>query len=278
MSIFYGWTVELYIALVVIFFFGAALGSFLNVVLYRTEKKEDWIKGRSRCEKCGRQIAWYENIPMISWLVLRGKCRTCEQKISWVHPVMELLMGLWFGGIYVTSVNFWGLYQAPWNWLDPLFWLGIGILLILVIIIDGTKKIIPDWLNVMLLAWTGIYLGIETWGGILTVNELLIRVGVGLGTGLVFLGLHYLVLKIYKRDGFGLGDVKLLTVLGLLLGWPNVLVMAFLSFMLGAVGGLVMMWVKKKGRKTEIPFGPFISVAAIMTAVWGQLLWSLLFF
>lgn len=283
--------------MILVFFLGACLGSFLNVILYRIRRKENWVSERSKCEKCGRQIAWYENIPLVSWLVLRGKCRTCQEKISLIHPLVELMMGLWFVAVFVIAGKEWVGLVGPWHWVLPLFWIGMGTMLILVVVIDGQQKIIPNWLILMILIWVIGLKGMEIGGGILSWVELGQQALIGVGTGLCFYILHLLALKIYGRDGFGLGDVKFLAVLGFWVGWPKIAVLVFLAFMLGAIGGVIWLLVtgkrnviergekgdrknerKKDKRKTEIPFGPFIVLATILAVAFGDYLWQLVFF
>src|SRR5262249_53647315 len=105
-----------------LFIFGTMIGSFLNVVIYRTLNEESWVKGRSKCESCGKQIKWYDNVPLISYFVLGGKCRACKAPISISHPVIEFLTGTLFVWWYWGGSLFFRLTQQPLGVIQPLFW------------------------------------------------------------------------------------------------------------------------------------------------------------
>ena len=110
-----------------IFVLGLAIGSFVNVLIYRTLKNESPWEGRSYCDNCRRQLSWYENIPMVSYLVLGGKCRTCKKKISWTYPVVEMVTGLLFVWWGTLGFAFFQLTRSPLLYLQPLFWLFVGL-------------------------------------------------------------------------------------------------------------------------------------------------------
>src|SRR5260221_77051 len=128
----------------VLFLFGAVIGSFLNVVIYRTMAGEPWTRGRSHCETCGKMVHWFDNIPLISYFILRGKCRACRAPIAITHPVIEFLTGSLFIWWYWGGTFFFRLTQQPFHYVQPLFWLLVGILLVIIFFADALYFIIPD--------------------------------------------------------------------------------------------------------------------------------------
>lgn len=255
-----------------LFMIGAVIGSFLNVVIYRTldeepvKKKESWAKGRSRCDSCGSQIAWYDNIPIVSFLWLRGRCRHCQKKISVAYPVVELLTGALFVWWYWGGAIFFQLTQQPLDTLQPLFWLSVGILLLIIFLADAMYYIIPDVAVVILTAIVVMYRLVLVVFGVMQPTDLVMAL-VGMVVAVGLLGGLWLLTK---GKGIGLGDVKLMVPLSLLLGWPAILVNLFLAFVLGAIVGVLLIAVHKKKFGQTIPFGPFLITAACITLLWGD--------
>ncbi|MCL2110281.1 prepilin peptidase [Microgenomates group bacterium] len=260
-----------------IFFLGACWGSFLNVLLYRQKRKEDWIWKRSCCEKCGYKLEWYDNIPLFSWFLLQGKCRKCGQKIDIIHPIMEAMMGCLFLWWWVMGSWFFRLTQQPLVMLQPAFWLVTGVCLVLIFLIDLRNKIIPNMINAFLACWilgyhlllcaAGAMRWVDLGGGLLT----------GMGAGVVFFGVHLLGRRIYKKEAFGLGDVKLMMVMGLLLGYRKMVAALFVAFALGSLVGVILLLTQKSDRKTAIPFGPFLVVGTLVALICGEALFRFLF-
>ncbi len=256
-----------------LFGMGAILGSFLNVVVMRSIEGKDWVKGRSKCDSCHHELSWYDNIPLLSYLWLRGRCRYCRAKISLQHPVMELLMGslfVWWG---FMGKEFFRLTNVPWlSWIQPLFWLLMGIILGIVLFTDLFYGVIPDitiWLGGGLvlgyrwLLWSkGVMMSVDWWASL----------GAGVGNWLFFYSLY----RLTKRKGMGLGDVYLAPILGLLLGWPRVLIGMMAAFILGAIVGILLMVFGNKKLKSSLPFGPFMILGSLIALLWGSQLWSLL--
>lgn len=251
---------------VAFFMLGAAVGSFLNVVIYRSARGQNWVKGRSRCESCRKTIAWYDNIPLLSFLILRGQCRHCQKSLSIGHPVVESMTGVLFVWWYVAGFFFFHLAQQPFNILQPLFWLAVGLILLVITVVDFKQMIIPDSAVIALFILTLLYrLSLTGMGVMQTVdlrNALLSMVGAGLFFFLLWLGT--------KGRGMGFGDVKLAFPLGLLLGWPQVLIWLFLAFTIGAVVGVGLMVFRKVKIKQAVPFGPFMVVATVLSLLWGD--------
>ena len=233
------------------FLFGLVIGSFLNVVIHRTPAGESIVKPRSRCPSCGTQIAERDNIPVLSWLMLRGKCRHCGVPISARYPIVELLTGALFAALA------WRLGLA---WELPAF-LVFTAGLIALSGIDLDTFLLPKKVFYPVLFSSGALL---LAAGVLTRDWQGLREAV-IGSLLAFAvlgGIHFAYPK-----GMGFGDVRLVALLGLFLGWLElgaVAVGLFLGFMLGAVVGVGLMIAGRRGRKDRIPFGPFLAAGAYL--------------
>jgi leader peptidase (prepilin peptidase) / N-methyltransferase len=239
---------------------GLIFGSFGTVVAYRVPKRESIVSGRSKCPSCGRTIGALENIPVLSWVILRRRCRHCGEPISPRYPLTELATGLlfalaaWHFGITVTGA----VYAA-------FFWV-----LVVLTVIDLELKILPNRIvyPTFVAGWIGLV------AAALVDSELagarLRSAGLGM---LVFGGFLFAVAFAYPA-GMGLGDVKLAFSLGAFLGYAGgvrlVLMGMFLSFVLGGIVGIVVMQVTGKGRKMQIPFGPFLAGGTVLAIAVGQ--------
>ena len=255
---------------VVLFVLGAVIGSFLNVVIYRTVIEESWVAGRSRCDHCRKQIAWYDNVPLLSYFWLGGKCRYCRGQISISHPVVELLTGTLFVWWYWGGSLFFQLTRAPFQTLQPLFWLAIGILLIVLFFADTLYMVLPDMVIGLLMVLIICYRIVLVSAGIMELADLG-RAVMGMVLVVSLIGGLWLVTK---GKGMGLGDVKLVAPLALITGWPLVIVSTFLAFLLGAVAGLAMILLGKKRFGQTIPFGPFLILGSCLSLIWGNRLFS----
>lgn len=253
-----------------LFILGLAVGSFLNVVIYRTVNGQSPLKGRSKCTECGVKIAWQNNIPLLSFMWLRGRCAQCGAKISWQYPVVEFLTGVLFVWWYVVGWGFFRLAGSPFGWLQPLFWLGVGVALLLVVVFDVRYGIIPDVLSAVLLIWVLMYrIGLVVTGRMMKGDFYLALV-----TGLVLTGFFYFLYQVTKKKGFGLGDVKLAPSLGLILGWPKTLIGVWLAFVVGAVVAITLLILGKKKMKQTIVFGPFLVIGTMIALWWGDAIWN----
>jgi len=255
-----------------LFVAGAAIGSFLNVVIYRslddepTKKKESWVQGRSRCDHCGGLIFWYDNIPLLSYVLLRGRCRHCDEKISLAHPVMELMGGLLFVWWYWGATVFFQLTQSPLQVLQPLFWLAVGLVLLAIFVADILYYSIPDTMVIILTVLTVIYRIVLVAYGEMRVQDLWWAIIATSAVVIFFGSLWYFT----KGKGMGLGDAKLIIPLGLLMGWPGIVVAVFLAFVLGALVGVGLILVKKRTFGQVIPFGPFLISGCFFALIWGD--------
>jgi leader peptidase (prepilin peptidase) / N-methyltransferase len=238
-----------------LFIFGVAIGSFLNVVALRYDGEHflldpKMIGGRSHCPHCKKTLVWYELLPMVSWVVQGGKCRTCKARIGWQYPIVEFLSGLIFVFIPLHYLPF-TIYQLP------ILWTIAFEILLLIAYIDIRLGIIPDELNVALFIAAIFTLTGSTW-----LNHALAGIGAA-----IFFGA---LVAITRGKGMGLGDVKLALPLGLLFGYPNILLVVGFSFVIGALFGLGAIMLGKKTMQSSVPFAPFLVIAAAITFFVGQ--------
>jgi leader peptidase (prepilin peptidase) / N-methyltransferase len=237
--------------------FGLFVGSFLNVVIHRVPIGESVVRPRSRCPGCGTQLAEYDNIPVVSWLVLRGRCRTCGQRISVRYPIVEALTALVFGLF---------AWHFGWVWVLPAF-LYLAAVGIALAAIDIDTKRLPDAIVKPSYAVAAVLLG-----GAAALDRdwhALERVALG---GLALFA-FYLVLLVVYPAGMGWGDVKLAGVLGMYLGWlgwGSLVVGGFLGFLLGGVLGAALMLAGRAGRKTKIPYGPYMILGTFLAVFYGE--------
>ncbi|MGI9036574.1 MAG: prepilin peptidase [Pyrinomonadaceae bacterium] len=265
-----------------VFFFalGSIIGSFLNVVIYRVPNELSVVFPNSACPKCGQNINFYDNIPVLSWLFLSGKCRNCKNAISPRYPAVELLTGLFF------VLVFW---QIGFNPFLPVALVFVSAIIAL-IFIDAENMILPDVITYPLLVFEflvrlifPIFIGAQYFTDIRTFPLtyfqdsplwLVSLVGAGLGA-LIGGGSLWLVGEIWKRlrgvEAMGLGDVKMMFAVGALLGWK----LAFLSIFLGAfsgafIGVVAIVRQKDKNLQTMIPFGIFLGIGSIIALLFGD--------
>ncbi len=255
---------------VFLFILGTIIGSFLSVVILRSMRGESWVRGSSRCDECGKKIKWYDNVPLLSYLILGRRCRYCRKPIHPVHFLVELLTGALFVWWFLGFMLFFQLTQQPFAVLQPLFWLVVAVILLIIFFIDLLYLIIPDWAVVVLTIATATYRLTLVTAGIMQPEDFARTL---LAT-VVATGFFALLWAITKGKGLGFGDVKLMIPLGLLLGWPNTLVAVFLAFIIGAMVGLGLVIFQRKGMKQVVPFGPFLIVGAFLSLLWGSELFT----
>ncbi|MEW5796596.1 MAG: prepilin peptidase [Candidatus Zixiibacteriota bacterium] len=241
--------------LILVFVLGLAVGSFLNVLVYRLPRRKQFVKGRSACPHCGAVIKWYQNIPLVSYLALRGRCASCHKPISWRYPLIELLNGL--GYLYFFYNYNWSVEFAVFAFLASA--------LIVVFFIDLEHQIIPD-----LVTLPGMVIGLAVSlfpDGVTIVQSL---IGLVVGGGALYL-IAVLGDWLFKKESMGGGDIKLAAMLGAFLGWQKVLLVFLGSAVIGLVVSLLIMAFSARLRRTRIvPFGPFIALAAVMALIWGD--------
>lgn len=253
-----------------LFLFGTIIGSFLNVVIYRTTHGDSPANGRSRCTKCKKVIAWYDNIPLLSFLMLKGKCRKCKKPISWQYPIVEFTTGLLFVWWYLVGFAFFQLTQQPHVYIQPLYWLFIGVMLLIIFVVDMRYFIIPDFATFMVGAGALVYRLYLVATNVMRWQDAFSSVLMGIAL-CAFLGaLWYFT----KGKGMGFGDVKYSLSMGVLLGWPRGLVGMFTAFAIGALVGVALLMLKRKKLKQAIPFGPFLVIGTLVALMWGMPLWE----
>lgn len=237
-------TILLYI---VIFLYGIVIGSFLNVLIYRLPKKENIVTTRSHCMSCGYQLTWYDLVPIFSYLVLGGRCRKCKTRISVQYPIIEALNGCLYlivfykFGMSVDSLLYCLLFSAllTLSVIDfRTYEIPIGINVFILLL--GLVRVITDWTN-----WADYLIGF------LAVS--------------VFL---YLIYIITHGRGIGGGDVKLMAVCGLVLGWKLILLGFFLGCIIGSICHLMRM--KLSHADHVLAMGPYLSVGVMIAALWGN--------
>lgn len=248
------------------FFLGAAVGSFINVLIDRSVAGEDWVKGRSHCDNCHKSLAWYDLIPLLSFVWYRGRSRCCRTPLSYRYPLVEGLTGLLFGWWLVVGFVFFRLTVTPLLVIQPVFWLVTGIVMLTLALADqfyGVVLMPVVWFGGLVavgyravLWYFGAYQGQDlAWTAVMSV---------------VAYGLFWGLYKITRGKGMAEGDMYVAAYVGLLSGWPEGWLSLGLSFVLGAVGGLVLMALGVKGRKDTLPFVPFMMTATLVVLVWGE--------
>ncbi len=238
----------------IIFCFGAVVGSFLNVCILRLPLDESVVSPGSRCPHCRCPIPWYLNIPLLSYLVLLGRCRRCGERISPVYPTVELITAL----LAVFLCMRFGL-----SWLF-LAWFIFVASLIVISFIDLAHRIIPDVISL-----PGIPLGFVFSFFREDLSPLDSGLGLILGAGLL-LAVSWGYFLFTRREGMGLGDVKLLAMIGAFLGWEGVLFVLLAASVIGAIIGTLIMVIMRSNLRLAIPFGPFLSIAAVGYLFFGE--------
>jgi len=234
--------------------FGLIIGSFLNVCIGRLPRGESVVSPPSRCPNCHSGIQWYDNIPVISYLVLGGRCRSCRTPISARYPATEAL----------TAVAF--VVQGVWFHADPIVLASRIVFTAILIVLFGTDLETQRLPNVI--TYPGIVVGLafSFW-----VPPGFVACAIGALSGAAVL---WLIRFVWKRatgvDGMGLGDVKMLAMIGAFLGWRQIGVVLFLSSLAGAIVGIALAGFRNKSLQTRLPFGTFLAAAAFVASLVGE--------
>ena len=243
--------------------FGLVIGSFLNVCIYRLPLDQSIVWPASRCTACGRELSWYENIPVLSYAVLGGKCRTCRAHISLMYPVIEALTAL----VFVATYAEFGL-----SWLLAIR-LVFGCAMIVLLVIDLQHQILPNEITV-----SGIVVGLAAsflagpgWRDSL--------IGAVAGGGILWL-VAWGYQRLRHQEGLGFGDVKMLAMIGAFLGWKLMLLTLGSASVLGSLTAGALMLVGRAGLQSKLPLGTFMAVAAILASLFGAPIveWYLAFY
>jgi leader peptidase (prepilin peptidase) / N-methyltransferase len=263
------------------FLFGACIGSFLNVCIARWPREQSVVRPRSRCPKCGHQLAWFENIPLVSWFVLRARCRCCDEVISPMYPIIELTVALgWLACVLAFGPTFTALRFAIF-----------GTILLGVAVTDFQTYLIPDGFTLSGLVWTlataiiAFFLGETS----LFAGPYDALIGACAGAGLIAI-VGWLGEVALKREAMGLGDVTLMAFIGGALGPQRAIITVFVASAIGAVAFVAVVypvvWFRRANSREQtelalggapveaplVPFGVFLAPAAMLTLLWGDAL------
>ena len=257
--------------LIFVFLFGLIFGSFLNCLIWRLHKNESMM-GRSCCPKCKKQIAWYDNIPLLSFIILKGKCRYCKKFISWQYPIVELITGLLFVVAFINNFqiisNFQFLNISPNLLLFTLRDWFLICVMIIIFIYDLRWYLILDIVSLpacLIVFLFNLFLGFS-WQNLLI-------------AGIIGCSFFLSQFIISKGKWIGGGDIRLGLLMGLALGWPNVLVAILIGYFIGSFVGVGLIVFGKKKWSSQVPLGVFLSTATVITLFWGEVIaqWYLSF-
>ena len=238
---------------VAVFLLGLVVGSFLNVLIHRLPRGESVVFPGSHCPACGAPIRAYDNVPVLSWLLLRGRCRACRAPIAARYPAIELANAVLWVGVFL---------RAP-GWADFATGAFLSSACLALLAIDAEFRILPDRITL-----TGIAVGIVLSFFSQLRTPLSAVGGAALGAGGLYL-LAFLWEKLRGVEAMGMGDVKMLGMVGALLGVPGVVLTVLLASVAGSLVGLVLVLAKRGSLQTALPFGVFLSLGAIAAFFWG---------
>lgn len=231
------------------FILGLIVGSFLNVCIYRLPREQSIIWPPSSCPHCGHRLKWYELIPVISFFLQKGRCIYCKESISLQYPAVELVTGLIFLFLYIK-------YGLTWTYISYLF---LSCLLLVSAFTDALHWKIPDQVTIPGMA-AGLILSFLN-PAITPMQSL---------TGLLLAGGVLLLVGLISRGGMGGGDIKLMGMVGAFTGWMTAVSVIFIAAMIGSIYGIVMILLKKKGRKSRVQFGVFLVIAVMLMLFFGN--------
>ena len=266
-----------------VFMFGLGIGSFLNAVIYRLalagglvshvrdrERKvpASPFRGRSFCPRCGHTLSWQDLIPLLSFVLLRARCRYCKKPISWQYPLVEISTAFVFLLSFKFQVS--NLNQVSSFEVLSIFYLWvIASLLIVLFVYDLRHYILPDKILLPAIFVVCIWYFVSSiFFNFYTRYEILNTIYAGVAAA----GFFFVIFALSKGRAMGFGDVKLAAFMGLFLGWPSILSALFTAFMAGAAVGIVLILMKKKGMRSEVPFGPFLIAGTFVALFFGKLL------
>jgi leader peptidase (prepilin peptidase)/N-methyltransferase len=235
---------------------GLVIGSFLNVCIYRIPRNLSIVSPPSRCTGCGHLLSWYENVPVVSYFVLRGKCRSCGAPFSAMYPLVELTTAA------VFEAGYWWYGATPLLAVRLLF----ACAMIVLFVIDLQHKILPNEITL-----PGVVVGLVLSGITGQPGWISSLIGIAVGAGTLF-AIAEAYYRVRGEEGLGMGDVKMLAMIGAFLGWKMVLLTLVLSSISGSIVGVAILLVKKESLKYALPFGTFLAIGALISAVAGDAL------
>ena len=251
----------IYYLVINIFILGLIIGSFINCLLWRLHEEES-ILGRSYCPRCKKQIAWYDNIPVLSFLFLRGKCRKCKQKISFQYPLVELITGVLFSLVFYLNFqisNFEFIFNDSKFIIQlarDLFFVSV---MIVVFIYDLKWYMILDKItlpSIIIIYFLNIYLGYD-WKILLF-------------SGLIGGGFFLIQFIISKGRWIGGGDIRLGFLMGVMFSWPLVLLAIFIGYLIGSFISIILVLISRKRWNSKVPLGIFLTASSFITLIWGK--------
>lgn len=234
------------------------MGSFLNAWMWRTKEEKSIVTGRSECPTCHEKLRWYDNVPLISFVYLKGRCRYCKKSISWQYPLVELWMGIAF--VAIATYHGVGGEGIDAKSIEILRDSMVVFFLTFVFVYDVKYQEIWDratTVPALMYVPFALYFGWHTWWSM------------SLGV-VIAAGFFLLQFVLSKGKWIGGGDVRLGVLMGVVLGFPSVLVALFFAYIMGAIGGLTLMAFGKANMASKMPFGTYLSVATIIALFWGE--------
>ncbi len=271
----------------ILFLFGAAIGSFLNVIALRYDPDRflfarPVIGGRSHCPHCGRTLRWFELVPFISFIVLRGRCGTCRARLSPQYFLAELLSGLIFAFVpHFSSAASFELSALSSQLLLSSLWILAFETLLLMSLIDIRLHLIPDEVHGILIVLAALRLFLERGVFLFGSTSFVSRYAAIFGFDQGMLGNHIVgalvgalfflgLILVTRGRGMGMGDAKLALALGFLFGWPDIIFIIMFAFVIGAICGLWVIMFSHGRLKSALPFGPFLALGAFALFLWGN--------
>ncbi|MBF0558317.1 MAG: prepilin peptidase [Nitrospirae bacterium] len=245
--------------------FGLIVGSFLNVCIYRLPRSLSIVSPPSACPICHEHVKPWDNIPILSYFVLGGKCRKCREPISIRYPLVEFLNGL----LYWAVVRWFGI-----GWHTPLMFMLVSAMVVITFI-DLDFQIIPDAITL-----PGVVIGLLSASFLLpdpfslhhSAHVISIVGFKNSFIGLLFGGGLFYLIAVLSRGGMGGGDIKMMAMVGAFMGWKSIFLTTFIGSVTGSAVGIFLMIAKGKGRKSKIPFGPFLAIGALATLFFGDII------
>lgn len=231
----------------VVFLFGLIVGSFLNCIIYRLETGKSFLRGRSFCPHCKHKLGLLDLFPVFSFIALGGQCRWCKKRISFQYPLVELATGLAFFLIFIFALQ------------PQILYFLITPFLIVIFVYDLKHYLIPDKI-----IYPGIVIALAF--TIFNLSSALNYLLAGLGAAVFF----FSVVLLSRGKWMGVGDIKLALLMGLILGFPSILVALFLAFFTGAIIGIGLIACRRKSLKSEVPFGPFLVGGTFLAMFFGE--------
>jgi prepilin signal peptidase PulO-like enzyme (type II secretory pathway) len=267
---------QLLIIYIFVFLFGLVVGSFLNSVICRLHSDKSFLFGRSICPHCQHKLSFSDLIPIFSFIFLKGKCRYCKKPISWQYPLVELATAI----LFVLIFWHWSLGLASdfglriSDFTNIFFMLCVSCFLLIIFVYDLKHYIIPDKILYPAIAISFLYrilelLKFENWN-LFRISDFGIRILFIFIPVFIISGFFLILYLLSQGRWLGFGDVKLGILLGLVLGWPKILVALFLAYLIGGIIGVGLVISKKKKLKSEVPFAPILITATFITLFFGN--------